>query len=108
MRTYQARLAVDDDAPLRAYASVFSRALRSLHASRHSGGVMSKPRFMRKFGLTSRQYNAVKCSLDGMESSIVELRPGRIADLQQRIKAADKKLAKLRDPKAKQTQKSAS
>jgi hypothetical protein len=54
---------------------------------------------MREFGLTSRQYNAVKFSLDGMESSIVELRPGRIADLQQRIKAADKKLAQLLDPK---------
>src|SRR5450755_2780446 len=103
MRTYQARLAVDDDAPLRAYASVFSRALRSLHASRHSGSVLSKPRFMRKFGLTSRQYNAVKFSLDGMESSIVALRPGRTADLQQRIKAADKKLAKLLDPKPKKS-----
>src|SRR5450755_643057 len=103
MRTYQARLAVDDDAPLRAYASVFSRALRSLHASRHSGGVMSKPRFMRKYGLTSRQYNAVKFSLDGMESSIVALRPGRTADLQQRIKAADKKLAKLLDSKPKKS-----
>src|SRR5450755_3987977 len=106
MRTYQARLAVDDDAPLRAYASVFSRALRSLHASRHSGGVMSKPRFVRTFGLTSRQYNAVKFSLDGMESSIVELRPGRVADLQQRIKAADKKLSKLLDPKPQKTQQS--
>jgi hypothetical protein len=81
MRTYQARLAVDDDAPLRKYAAVFSHALRSLHASRHAGNVESKPRFMRAFGLTSRQYNAVKFSLDGMESSIVELRPGRIADL---------------------------
>jgi IS605 OrfB family transposase len=95
VRTYQARLAVADDAPLRAYAAVFGRALRSLHASRHSGKVLSKPDFMRVFGLTSRQYNAVKFSLDGMESSIVELRPGRIADLQHRIKAADKKLAKL-------------
>ncbi len=37
-----------------------------------------------------------------MESSIVELRPGRIADLRQRIAAADKKLAKLRDPKPQQ------
>jgi IS605 OrfB family transposase len=101
MRTYQARLTVIDDAPLRAYAAAFSRALRSLHASRHSGTVVSKPGLMRAFGLTSRQYNAVKFSLDGMESSIVELRPGRIADLQQRIKAADKKLAKLRDPKPK-------
>ena len=101
MRTYQARLAVNDDAPLREYAAVFSRALRSLHASRHSGGVESKPHFMREFALTSRQYNAVKFSLDGMERSIVELRPGRIADLQQRIKAADMKLAKLLDPKSK-------
>jgi hypothetical protein len=66
---------------------------------------LAKPRFLRKFGLTSRQYNAVKLSLDGMESSIVELRPGRIADLQQRIKAADKKLAKLIDPKPKKTKK---
>jgi IS605 OrfB family transposase len=108
MRTCQARLAIADDAPLRAYAGVFSRALRSLHASRHACSVLAKPRFLRKFGLTSRQYNAVKLSLDGMESSIVELRPGRIADLQQRIKAADKKLAKLIDPKPKKTQKSAS
>jgi hypothetical protein len=37
MRTYQARVAVDDDAQLRAYADVFGRALRHLHASRHSG-----------------------------------------------------------------------
>jgi hypothetical protein len=84
--------------PVGVYAAVFSRALRSLHASRHAGAVMSKPDFMRAFGLTSRQYNAVKFSLDGMESSIVELRPGRIADLQHRIEAAVKKLAKLRDP----------
>ena len=103
MRTYQSRFAVDDDAQLRAYAGVFGRALRHLHASRHSGNVLAKPRFMQKFGLTSRQYNAVKFSLDGMESSIVALQPGRVADLQQRIKAADKKLAKLLDPKPKKT-----
>ena len=104
MRTYQARLALADDAPLREYAAVFSRALRSLHAARHAGSVLSKPRFMRELALTSRQYNAVKFSLDGMESSIVELRPGRIADLQQRIKAADNKLANLLDPKPKKRQ----
>jgi IS605 OrfB family transposase len=97
VRTYQARLSVADDGPLRAYAAVFGYALRSLHASRHSGNVLPKPDFMRAFGLTSRQYNAVKFSLDGMESSIVELRPGRIAYLKQRIEAADKKLVKLRD-----------
>ena len=72
------------------------------------GNVLAKSRFMQKFGLTSRQYNAVKFSLDGMESSIVALRPGRLADLQQRIKAADKKLAKLLDPKPKKITKSVS
>jgi hypothetical protein len=51
---------------------------------------------MREFGLTSRQYNAVRFSLDGMESSIVESRSGRIADLLQRTKALDVKIAKLR------------
>jgi IS605 OrfB family transposase len=102
VRTYQARLSGAYDAPLRAYAAVFGHALRSLHAARHSGEVLAKPDFMRAFGLTSRQYNAVKFSLAGMESSIVELRPGRIADLQQRIKAADKKLARLREPKRSQ------
>jgi hypothetical protein len=111
MKTYQARLSVGAEAKatLHAYAAVYGRALRSLHASRHAGNTLSKPRFMREFGLTSRQYNAVKFSLDGMESSIVELRPGRIADLQQRIKAADKKLAKLRalTPKKRNTNKAA-
>ena len=103
MRTYQARLTVDDDTVLGEYAAVFGRALRSLHASRHAGKIAHKPAFMRAFGLTSRQYNGVTFSLDGMESSIVALRPGRIVDLQQRIKAADKKLANLVDPKPKPT-----
>jgi hypothetical protein len=46
----------------------------------------------------------VKLSLDGMERSIVALRPGSVADLQQRIKATDKKLAKRLNPKPKETQ----
>jgi hypothetical protein len=40
----------------------------------HDPLALSKPRFMRAFELTSRQYNAVKFSLDGIERSIVELR----------------------------------
>jgi IS605 OrfB family transposase len=108
MRTYQARFEVSNEAPLRDYAAVFGRALRSLHASRLAARELPKPKFSREFGLTSRQYNAVKFSLDGMESSIVELRPGRIADLQQRIKSADKKLAKLLNPKPKKKPKAKS
>ena len=65
MRTYQARFSLgqDADGSLREYAAVFSHALRSLHASRHAGTALRKPAFMREFGLTSRQYNAVRFSL---------------------------------------------
>jgi len=59
---------------------------------------------MREFGLTSRQYNAVRFSLDGMESSIIESRPGRISDLEQHKKAVDVKIAKLLKPKPKKAQ----
>lgn len=86
---------VDDDASLRDYASVFGHALRSLHAARHADRQPSKPSFQRDFDLTSRQYNAVKFSLDGMESSIRELRPGRRADLKERIKAVAAKIKRL-------------
>jgi hypothetical protein len=89
MRTYQARFEISNEAPLREYAAVFSRALRSMHASRLAEKVLPKPRFSRKFGLTSRQYNAVKFSLDGMESSIKELRPTHQSCRQEARKTAD-------------------
>ncbi len=81
MRTYQARLSLDGESAgaLDAYAALFGRALRSLYVQRRRHVVCSKPDFMRLFDLTSRQYNAVKFTLDGMESSIRELRPGQVA-----------------------------
>lgn len=51
-----------------------------MYAQWRSENVETKPNFMRNFGITSRQYNTVKYTLDGMESSIKELRPGRISD----------------------------
>ncbi|MHB8240336.1 MAG: IS200/IS605 family accessory protein TnpB-related protein [Vulcanimicrobiaceae bacterium] len=100
MRTYQTRIALDDESAclLDAYGEVFGRALRALHAQRRGGAVVSKSEFMRLFDLTSRQYNAVTFTLDGMESSIRELRPGRITDLKHRIKAVAKKIEKEAKP----------
>ncbi|MGP6156391.1 MAG: hypothetical protein ACLPYS_02470 [Vulcanimicrobiaceae bacterium] len=92
MRAYQARLCLADDSSFSEFAWLSGRATRALFAQRRSGRAISKPRFMREFGLTSRQYNAVKFSLDGMESSKEELRPLRIADLREHIKAVGKKL----------------
>jgi len=100
VRTYQARLSLDVESAgvLDAYAAVFGRALRSLYAQRRRHVVCSKPDFMRLFDLTSRQYNAVKFTLDGMESSIRELRPGQLADLRSRIDAVTKKIGKESRP----------
>lgn len=94
MRTYQSRIVLDSEPAcvLDAYGVLFGRALRALHAQRRGGAAVSKPQFMRLFDLTSRQYNAVKFTLDGMESSIRKLRPVRIADLKHRIKAVAKKI----------------
>jgi IS605 OrfB family transposase len=100
VRTYQARLSLDAEptCALDAYGALFGRALRTLYAHRQRRVVLAKPDFMRLFDLTSRQYNALKFTLDGMESSIRELRPGRIADLEHRIAAVAKKIGRERKP----------
>lgn len=53
---------------------------------------------MRRFDLTSRQYNALDYSLKGMETSIRELRPVHVADLRARIEAVDAKLDRETNP----------
>ncbi len=96
MRTYQSRLSLDTEASdlLEDYGALFGRPVRTLYAHRRRHRDLAKPEFMRLFDLTSRQYNAVKFTLDAMESSIRELRPGQIADLQHRLDAVIRKIDK--------------
>ncbi len=100
MRTYQTRIALDDESAcaLDAYGDLFGRALRMLHAQRRAGRAISKPEFMHRLNLTARQYNAVRFTLDGMESSLRELRPVRIDDLKHRTNAVAKSIAKESKP----------
>jgi hypothetical protein len=72
--------------------------LRTLYAQRRRRAVAAKPDFMRLFDLTSRQYNALKFTLDGMESSFRELRPGQTVDLEHRIAAVAKKIGRELKP----------
>ncbi|MHB8152036.1 MAG: IS200/IS605 family accessory protein TnpB-related protein, partial [Bacillati bacterium] len=97
---YQSRIALDDESAcaLDAYGDLFGRALRVLHAQRRAGRTISKPKFMHGLNLTARQYNAVKFTLDGMESSLRELRPVRIDDLKHRTNAIAKSIAKKSKP----------
>jgi uncharacterized ParB-like nuclease family protein len=100
VRTYQGRLWLDAQASgaLDEYGALFGRAVRTLYANRRRKRELAKPEFMRLFDLTSRQYNAVKFTLDGMEASIRELRPGRIANLKHRIDAVIAKIDKASRP----------
>jgi IS605 OrfB family transposase len=97
--TYQTRLALyaDGAAALDAYASLNGQVERSLFAAMRAGGAMNdlKREFLTRFGITARQFNAVRVGLEGKIESIKAHRPELIAELEARIKQAIKVVAKL-------------
>lgn len=97
--TYQTRLVLDaaQAAALDAYASLYGKAERSLFAAMRSGQGMNdlKREFLPRFGLTARQFNALRVGLEGKIDSIKARRPELIAELQGRIKQVAKVVAKL-------------
>ena len=97
--TYQTRLALDASktASLDAYADLYGKAERSLFAAFQAGGKLNdlKRQFLPKFGITARQFNAIRVGLEGKIDSIKARRPELIAELQSRIKKAAKVVAKL-------------
>jgi hypothetical protein len=97
--TYQTRLVLDaaQAAALDAYASLYGKAERSLFAAMRSGQGMNdlKREFQPRFGLTARQFNALRVGLEGKIDSIKARRPELIAELQTRIKKAQKTVSVL-------------
>ena len=84
--TYQTRLTLtpDLDVALTAYAALYGHVERSLFAAVQSAGPGQlsklKPVFMRKHGITARQYNALSVGLRGKISSISRAKPLQIKD----------------------------
>jgi len=97
--TYQTRLTLDagQAQALDDYASLHSRAERSLFAALCAGHPVNdlKRAFLPRFGLTARQFNALRVGLDGKIASIKERRPDLIAEAKSRIKKAESVIAKL-------------
>lgn len=96
--TYQTRLVLDNQGlALDAYASLYGKVERSLFAALAAGGDASKLKsgFLKKFGITARQYNAVAISLKGKIASIRERRSGLIKEADTRIAKARKVIKKL-------------
>ncbi len=97
--TYQTRLAPTPDqaAMLDAYAVLHGRAERSLFAVMRRGGAINdlKRDFLARFGITARQFNAIRVGLEGKIASIKERRPRSITEGAARIRKAEKVIARL-------------
>lgn len=97
--TYQTRVAAapEADAVLSAWAELYGRAERSLFAAMRGGGARNdlKHEFLRRFGITARQFNAIRIGLDGKIASIKQRRPELIVAAAARIAKAKKVVARL-------------
>jgi len=97
--TYQTRLDLDASqaSTLQAYAELHGRAERALFAALRAGRSINdlKRAFLPRFGLTARQFNAIRVGLEGKMASIRERRPDLIAEAKTRIRKAESVIAKL-------------
>jgi len=97
--SYQARpvLEAGQAAALDAYAELYGRAERSLFAAMRAGRAINdlKRDFLPRFGITSRQFNAIRIGLEGKIDSIKQRRPDLIVEAQAKIKKAAKVISKL-------------
>ena len=101
IRTYQTRIATTSDIPLSAYASLMARVEHCLFADivkgKSSGDLKSS--YLTRFGITARQFNAVRIGLEGKIASIKTLYLQRIEQKKEQIKALEKKLPSVKDKK---------
>jgi IS605 OrfB family transposase len=97
--TYQTRITMTREATcvLDAYAALHGRVERSLFAQWSAGHQISKlkPAIQSRFGITARQFNAIRVGLEGKISSIKERRPDLIAEGGSRVKRAEKVIRRL-------------
>jgi len=100
--TYQTRFNAtkEQDTALTAYAALYGTVERKLFAALAAGGDTSnlKSAFLRRYGITARQYNAVAINLKGKISSVKEQRAGLIEELNARVKKARKVIARSKNP----------
>lgn len=102
MLTYQTRLSTDDSLShaLVCYAELFSKVEHHLFKAKilKVDSNTCKRDFLKRFGITGRQYNAVQTTLQGKIDSIIESRHLRISELEGKIKTLESKVKKMRNP----------
>ena len=96
--TYQDRLVLScgQDAALEAYGRLFGHVERKLFAAYAAGTSMSglKSTYLKTFGLTARQFNAIAIGLKGKIVAIKERRSGLIREIKAQIATAKKVIAR--------------
>ena len=100
VRTYQTRLQLQpqEAQALEAYGELFGRALRTMHARRRRKVADTKPAFMAEFGLTARQFNAARFTLEGMERSYRERLVQLVAEDRVRLVSLKRRRTKSEKP----------
>lgn len=101
MRTWQTRLilSTEEATALDAYAALYGKVERTLFAELAAGKRSKndlKREYLLRFGITARQFNAIRIGLEGKVRSIQERRPDLIKELAQRITQAKTTITKLR------------
>src|SRR5271156_6619702 len=98
-RTYQTRPHHSHLAEevLRACAELFAHIEHCLLADISKGKTPDelKSAYLVKYGITARQFNAIRVKVEGKIASIKELRKMQISDLKEQLKALETKISKL-------------
>ena len=98
-RTYQTRLSLHPMAQkaFQMCAELFAYIEHSLFADICKGEAPGKLKssYLVKYGVTARQFNAIRVKVEGKIASIKELRKMQISNLKEQIKALETKIAKL-------------
>ena len=97
--TYQTRLSLTDEQSLllNAYAELYGKAERSLFSAMQTATPLNelKRLFQPRFGLSARQFNAIRIGLEGKIKSAKERQPELIKEAEQRVNKARKTIANL-------------
>lgn len=97
--TYQTRLQLNEgqEKILHEYASLLSTVERSLYAETAKGksSASCKNTFLKTYGITARQFNACRVSLEGKISACQAGQQQAIANLKQKITSLNKKIQSL-------------
>ncbi len=102
MRTFETRIHMDELSfgILSSYAELFAKIEHHLFKEiiSHADPNVCKQKFLQQFGITGRQYNACKVILKGKIDSIKERREAQIIDVEEKVKALDLKIKKIKNP----------